>query len=64
MVENIERYGGEFGNSGAVIKYVLNREGLISETDYEQMDDATKKISLKKSRDQYLAISFLLGGTC
>ena len=34
----------------------------MSEADYDQMNDNTKKIYLRE-RDQYLAIFFLLGGT-
>ena len=35
IVENIERYGGEFGNSSAIIKYVLGREGHVSKDEYK-----------------------------
>ena len=35
----------------------------MNKVNYEQMDEDTKKIYLKKARDQYLATSFLLGGT-
>ena len=63
IVENIKHYRGEFGNSSAIISYVLEREGLISEEDYKQMNNDLKKTYFKKARDQYLAIAFLLGGT-
>ena len=63
MVENIERYRGEFGNSSAIIKYVIEREGLVSKDEYKKLDDNTNNTYLKKAQDQYLAVSFLLGGT-
>ena len=49
MVENIDCYGGEFGNSSAIISYVLEREGLISEEDYKPMNNDLKKNLFKKS---------------
>ena len=48
MVENIEHHGGEFGNSSAIISYVLEPKGLISEEDYKQMDNNLKKPYLKR----------------
>ena len=61
MVENIERYGGEFGNCSGIIKYVLKRDGVMDK--FSSLNEDAKKIYLKKARDQYLAIAFLLGGT-
>ena len=63
MVENIERYGGDFGNDSAIVKYVLDKEGEVTEEDFTGMSDGAKEVYLKMARDQYLAISFLLGGT-
>ena len=61
MVENIEQYGGDFGNYNAIMKYVL--EGEVTEEELTGLSDGAKEVYLKMARDQYLAISFLLGGT-
>ena len=63
IVENIERYGGEFGNHGAILQYVLDRDGLTHGNKFEDLNEEYKIIYKKKARDQFLAISFLLGGT-
>ena len=62
MVENIERYGGDFGNDNAIVTYVLEREGEVTEEEFTGLNDGVKETYLKMARDQYLAISFLLGG--
>ena len=58
MVENIERYGGDFGNDNAIMKYVLEREGEVTEEEFTGLSDRAKEAYLKMARDQYLAISF------
>ena len=64
IVENIEQYyGGEFGNNQAVMKYVMDHEGLSYEDDYEQLNKNNNKKYCKMARDQHLAITFLLGST-
>ena len=63
MLDNIERYGGDFGNDNAIVKYVLEREGEVTEEEFTGLSDGAKEVYLKMARDQYLAISFLLGGT-
>ena len=62
VVENIERYGGEFGNHPAILKYILDRDGLIHGDDYNELEENQKTAYKKKARDQFLATSFLLGG--
>ena len=64
MVKNIEQYGGDFGNDSASVKYTLEREAEVTEEEFTGMSDRAKEVYLKMARDQYLAISFLLGGTC
>ena len=39
IVENIERYGGEFGNHPATLKYVIEKEGLIHGDDFHNFDE-------------------------
>ena len=63
IVENIERCGGEFGNDSAKLRYVLEREGQVNEEQYMKLSEEEKDTYLKMATDQYLAISFLFGGT-
>ena len=53
MVENIERYGGEFGNCSGIIKYVPERDRVTDK--FSSLNEDEKKVYVKKARDQYLA---------
>ena len=64
IVQNIERYGVEFGNHLTILKYIIEKEGLIHADDFNNFDKDIKQLNKRKARDQFLAISFLLGGTC
>ena len=59
---SIERYGSEFGNHPAILKYVLDRDGLIHGDDYNELEEIQNTLYKKKARDHFLATSFLLGG--
>ena len=64
IVKNFVWYGGEFDNHPAVSNYVLEQENIISEYELDEVDASLKQIQMKRTRDQFLALSFLLGGTC
>ena len=61
IVENIECYGGEFGNHSTILQYVVNRDGLVQGNTFDNLDDEYKNIYKRKGCDHYLVISFLLG---
>ena len=55
IVENIEHYGGEFGNHPAILKHVIEKDGMIHGEDFDTLDANIKSIYKKR-----LGISFLL----
>jgi len=60
QVENIQRYGGSFGDQTIYIKELMNRDGLkYSETG---MDAKVTEDYVQQSRQKFMAIAFLLGG--
>ena len=59
MKENIDRYGGEFGNQPAYVRALMEADGL----DYDGVHILeTVEIYEKKAREKFLATTFLLGG--
>ena len=61
MTENIERYGGSFGNHPAYVKDSMKKAGIDLEDPDEVTDDVLKEHELK-AQQKFLGISFLLGG--
>ena len=60
-MENIKRYGGKFGQHKAMLQYAIERDGLIQGSNFDELDKEHQRTYKKKARDQFLAISFLLG---
>jgi len=60
MTENIERYGGSFGNHPAYVKESLEKAGLS--LDDPNLTSEVLAEHEKKAQQKFLGISFLLGG--
>ena len=59
IVENIDRYCGEFGNHPAVLKHVIEEDGVIHGQDFDALDNDIKLRYKKIAGDQFLATAFL-----
>ena len=60
MTENIERYGGSFGNHPAYVKASLEKAGLS--IDDPKLPTEVRVEHEKNAQQKFLGISFLLGG--
>ena len=61
MTENIERYGGSFGNHPAYVKDSMEKAGIQID-DPDVFTDELLKEHERKAQQKFLGISFLLGG--